>query len=170
MARLIGLVAAAAALAASGCGAKADHSETEANHTNAAAATGASAAEVPLAKAASDPSLQWGPCPEGMPQGCGIAVLHGDPAKANADIFLRVPGGSAIPPHSHSSAERMILVSGELETLYQGHPAATLRAGDYAYGPAKLPHRATCRSSEPCTLFIAFEGPVDVLPFEGDLN
>ena len=142
------------------------------NEASAANATGASAdaSKVPLAKAAADPGLQWGPCPEGMPTGCGIAVLHGDPAKPNADIFLRVPGGSAIPPHSHSSAERMILVAGELEAKYQGAPAATLRSGNYAYGPAKLPHRAQCRSSEPCILFIAFEGPVDVLPFEGELR
>ena len=141
---------------------------TEANMANAAAAS-SDASKVPLAKAAADPGLQWGPCPEGMPAGCGIAVLHGDPAKPNSDIFLKVPGGPAIPPHSHSSAERMILVSGELEVKYQGAPAATLRSGHYAYGPAKLPHRATCRSSEPCTLFIAFEGPVDVLPFTGQL-
>jgi uncharacterized RmlC-like cupin family protein len=123
-----------------------------------------------LAIAAADPALKWGPCPEGMPQGCGIAVLHGDPAKPNADIFLRVPGGAVIPPHAHSSAERMILVSGELEVKYQGANAAALRTGHYAYGPAKLPHRATCRSSEQCTLFIAFEGPVDVLPVAGTLD
>ena len=124
----------------------------------------------PLAQSASDPSLKWGPCPPGMPEGCGISVLQGDPAKPNADIFLRVPGGSAIPPHSHSSAERMILVSGELEVKYQGAPQATLKATDYSYGPANLPHRANCRSEAACILFIAFEGPVDVKPFEGPLD
>ena len=124
----------------------------------------------PLSRAASDPALQWGPCPPGMPEGCGIAVLQGDPAKPNADIFLRVPGGSAIPPHAHSSAERMILVSGELEVKYQGAPQTTLKATDYAYGPANLPHRANCRSEAACILFIAFEGPVDLKPFEGSLD
>ena len=135
-----------------------------------AAAQPAAASAVPLAKAATDPNLQWGACPEGMPQGCGIAVLQGDPAKPNADIFLKVPGGSTIPPHAHSSAERMVLVSGELDVKYQGASASLLKGGHYAYGPARLPHQATCRSSEPCTLFIAFEGPVDVLPFEGPLD
>ena len=124
----------------------------------------------PLAQSASDPALKWGPCPPGMPEGCGIAVLQGDPSKPNADIFLRVPGGSAIPPHAHSSAERMILVSGELEVKYQGAPQATLEATDYAYGPANVPHRANCRSEAACILFIAFEGPVDVRPFEGSLD
>lgn len=124
----------------------------------------------PLAQSASDPALKWGQCPPGMPEGCGIAVLQGDPSKPNADIFLRVPGGSAIPPHAHSSAERMILVSGELEVKYQGAPQATLKATDYAYGPANVPHRANCRSEAACILFIAFEGPVDVRPFEGSLD
>ena len=136
-----------------------------------AAAKPAPAATVrPLVQSASDPALKWGPCPPGMPEGCGIAVLQGDPAKPNADIFLRVPGGSAIPPHAHSSAERMILVSGELEVKYQGAPQAILKATDYAYGPANLPHRANCRSEAACILFIAFEGPVDVMPFEGSLD
>jgi hypothetical protein len=36
----------------------------------------------------------------------------------------------------------------------------------YAYGPAKLPHSASCISSVPCVLFIAFESAVDVVPTE----
>jgi len=39
--------------------------------------------------------------------------------------------------------------------------------GEYAYGPAKLPHEATCTSTTPCVLFIAFEGPVDALAHAG---
>lgn len=121
----------------------------------------ADASEAPLAIKASDSSLQWGACPPVFPEGCQVAVLHGAPDKPNADVFLRVPGGYEIPPHRHTSAERMILVSGNLQVQYQGSEPASLSAGDYAYGPAALPHRATCASQEPCTLFIAFEGPVD---------
>ena len=69
----------------------------------------------PLAISASDTTLKWGPCPPIFTApGCEIAVLNGDPAKPNADVFLRIPGGYAIPPHRHSSAERMILVTGEM--------------------------------------------------------
>jgi mannose-6-phosphate isomerase-like protein (cupin superfamily) len=121
----------------------------------------AQTADPPLARAASDPALQWGPCPPILPGGCQIAVLHGSPAEPNADIFLRVPGGYAIPPHRHTSAERMILVTGRLRVQYQGSPEATLEPGHYAYGPPGLPHRATCEGAAPCTLFIAFVGPVD---------
>lgn len=114
-----------------------------------------------LALGASDAKLQWGPCPAFMPEGCALAVLHGDPAQPNADVFFRVPGGAQIPRHWHTSAERMVLVSGQLQTAYDGQPPATLEPGMYAYGPAKRPHSATCTAGAPCVLFIAFEGPVD---------
>lgn len=130
----------------------------------------ASIGEAPLATRASDPALQWGPCPPIFPGGCEIAVLHGDPARPNADVFLRMPAGYEIPPHWHTSAERMILVTGQLRVKYQGAQTATLSPGSYAYGPAKLPHRASCTSDQPCTLFIAFEEAVDAEAFTGALD
>lgn len=127
-------------------------------------------AQAPLTRLAQDATLQWGACPSIFPAGCEITVLHGDPARPNADVFLRVPGGYALPAHSHTSAERMILIAGELNVHYQGAPATALSPGAYAYGPAGLPHQGTCVSSEPCTLFIAFEGPVDAMTFDGPLE
>lgn len=47
--------------------------------------------EAPLAISATDAGLGWGPCPPLFPKGCEIAVLHGDPGKPNADVFLRIP-------------------------------------------------------------------------------
>jgi quercetin dioxygenase-like cupin family protein len=124
-------------------------------------------ANTPLAIKVDDPSLQWGPCPPLFPDGCRIAVLHGDPSKPGADVFFQVPAGYRIPAHSHSSAERMVLVTGELEVTYQGRSPVVLQKGQYAYGPAKAPHVAHCRSQEPCTLFIAFDTAVDAVAFEG---
>jgi quercetin dioxygenase-like cupin family protein len=124
----------------------------------------AEAQEQAATRSAQDPQLQWGPCPAFMPAGCGLAVVHGDPAKPNADVFLRVPGGAVIAEHWHTSAERMVLVSGELAVRYQNQAEVVLKPGMYAYGPAKLPHAATCRGSAPCVLFIAFESAVDAVP------
>jgi len=121
----------------------------------------------PLAFAEAAADLQWGDCPAIFPSGCKIAVLHGNPAEPGADVFLRVPPGYTIPAHSHTSAERMVLVSGQLDVTYAGHPTVSLKRGDYAYGPAALPHTAHCNGVEACTLFIAFNGAVDALPFEG---
>ena len=127
----------------------------------------AAAAEPALALTHKDPSLKWGPCPEFLPKGCGIAVVHGDPAKPNVDVFFKVPGGSTIPSHTHTSAERMVLVSGELEVTYEGQKPATLKVGTYAYGPAGKPHKATCAKGDDCVLFIAFESPLDAMPTVG---
>lgn len=132
-----------------------------------AARAQAPAAEQSITRTAADAQLQWGPCPPFLPKGCAIAVLHGDPAKDNVDVFFRVPGKSTIPLHWHTSPERMILVAGKLRVTYEGQKTAVMTPGTYAYGPAKRPHSAYCASSAPCTLFIAFESPLDAVPVEG---
>ena len=115
---------------------------------------------------ADDPELDWGPCPPFLPEGCAIAVLHGDPAKDNVDVFFKVPAKSTIPLHWHTSAERMVLVAGELHVTYEGQKTAVLKPGTYGYGPTKRPHEGACVSSQPCVLFIAFESPLDAVPVE----
>ena len=119
--------------------------------------------EQALTRTAADPQLQWGPCPAFMPTGCTLTVLHGDPAKPNADVFLKLPANSEIADHWHTSAERMILVAGEMRVTYKGQATVTLTPGTYAYGPAKAPHTASCVGNAPCVLFIAFESPVDAV-------
>jgi quercetin dioxygenase-like cupin family protein len=131
-----------------------------------ACAASPNAQEQALAITHDDPALEWGPCPEFLPEGCRIAVLHGDPGKPNADIFFKVPGGAVLPKHTHTSAERMVLVSGELRVTYDGQDPVVLRPGSYAYGPPRLPHSAVCAVGDPCVLFIGFEQPVDAIPVE----
>jgi len=123
-------------------------------------------AELSVLKTAKDTDLKWGPCPPFMPEGCAIAVLHGDPSKNNLDVLFKVPANANIPNHWHNSAERMILISGELQVTYKGEKTQTLKAGSYAYGPSKKPHTAKCGSKEPCVLFIAFEEPLDAFPLK----
>lgn len=107
-------------------------------------------------------ALDWFPCPEPLDfEGCHITILHGDPAQPNADVLFRMQPGTTAPEHWHSSAERMVLISGELHVTYQGEETQVLKAGSYAYGPAEKPHSAECVGKKPCVLFIAFEGPVD---------
>jgi hypothetical protein len=57
----------------------------------------------------------------------------------------------------------MVLITGELSVTYDGQGPVVIEPGTYAYGPAKKPHSATCRSSESCTLFIAFVAPIDAM-------
>jgi quercetin dioxygenase-like cupin family protein len=123
--------------------------------------------EPAIAHTADDVQLQWGPCPAFLPEGCQIAVLHGDPGKPNADVFFRVPGKSKLALHWHTSAERMVLVAGELHVSYEGQRTTIMKPGTYAYGPARRQHSGVCASDIPCVLFIAFESPVDAVPVDG---
>jgi quercetin dioxygenase-like cupin family protein len=116
--------------------------------------------------AVNDPQLEWGACPDFFPTGCELAVLQGDPAENNSDIFFRVPPNSALPPHYHTSAERMTLVSGNLQLTFAGQEPKTIAPGNYIYGPAELPHEGFCADGDPCVLFIAFELPIDAIPVE----
>lgn len=120
--------------------------------------------EAAIKKTADDKNLKWGPAPEFMPQGTQLAVLHGDPTKNDADVFLKIPAKAAVPNHFHTSSERMMLVSGELQVSIEGQQPITLKPGSYAYMPAKRPHEGLCVSDADCVLFIAFKEPVDAVP------
>ncbi|CAI6166640.1 MAG: hypothetical protein SPLUMA2_SPLUMAMAG2_01341 [uncultured Sulfurimonas sp.] len=87
--------------------------------------------------------------------------MNGDPAKPNLDIFFKVPADFKIPNHWHTSAERLILVSGNLEVTYEGQDTKLIKTGMYAYGPAKHPHTSYCKKGKACILFIVFEDPLD---------
>lgn len=113
-----------------------------------------------------DADLEWGGCPPFMPEGCNIAVLHGDPATKNADVLFKVNGKSKIPNHWHNSHERMVLLSGKMTVTYKGEQTNTMKVGDFAYGPARKPHTAECVSKDPCILYIGFGDPVDAFAIE----
>ncbi|MCP9200397.1 cupin domain-containing protein [Gramella sp. GC03-9] len=115
-----------------------------------------------------DGNLEWGNCPDFMPAGCNVSILHGDPAQGNTDAIFKIQPNTEIPEHWHNSAERMILIEGELEVTYEGEKTKTLKKGYYAYGPSKKPHTATCNDSGPCYLFVAFVKPVDAFPGKSD--
>ena len=106
--------------------------------------------------------LEWFACAEPLDfEGCEISILNGDPTKANSDVLFKMQPGTTAREHWHSSAERMILLSGELHVQYRGEAKQVLKAGSFAYGPAEKPHTAECVGDEPCVLFIAFVKPVD---------
>src|SRR3546814_13094691 len=77
-----------------------------------------------------------------------FSVVHGDLEKGNADVVIKFPANSISPHHWHTTAERMVLLSGELHLTYVGHETMILNPGSYAYGPAKPAHTALCTRSE----------------------
>lgn len=126
----------------------------------------ASAEEKALVISHLDHALQWAPCPDFIPKGCEIAMLRGEPGKDNLDVYFKVPADFTIPHHFHTSQERMVLVSGKLDVKYDNHDKVTVNVGEFAYGPAKLPHSAYCHRGDPCVLYIGFVAPLDAVPVQ----
>ena len=122
--------------------------------------------ELSVVKSFSDPALEWGPCPPFMPEGCNIAVVHGDPSQKDSNVLFKVNGNSSIPNHWHTSHERMVLLTGKMKVTYKGEKTQTMEVGDFAYGPAKKPHSAECISKDPCILYIGFGDPLDAFQVE----
>lgn len=121
--------------------------------------------EKSIAKTIHDSDIVWNPAPDFFP-GCSFTILHGDIAEPNLDFFFRVEPNTEVVNHTHNSAERMILISGEMEVQYEGEKPQILKAGNYAYGPAKKPHRAKCLDKGQCVLFIAMVDPFDAVPID----
>jgi Cupin domain len=110
-------------------------------------------------------SIKWGDAPPSLPKGAKLAVLYGDPSKAGPFcIRLMAPAGYKIPPHWHSQAEALTVISG---TFYLGMgdkmdatAAQPLKAGGFHYLPPKEHHFAFSKASS--VVQINGEGPFDI--------
>ena len=123
---------------------------------------GTVSSEHSLAMSPDDDSLTWLPAPDFFPD-CSFTILHGDMAEPNLDLFFKIEANTEVVKHTHKSAERMILMSGELEVEYEGEDPVVVKAGSYLYGPSGKPHRAKCLDNGPCVLFIALVETFDAV-------
>jgi len=100
--------------------------------------------------AAARGDLQWGPAPAVFPPGAEIAVLEGDPSKAEPfTVRLRLPNGYKIPPHTHPTTENVTVLTG---TFLAGMGTTFLESDLQAFGrdgfasvPANHAHYAMAR-------------------------
>ena len=80
--------------------------------SNATAAPSAANATV-AASNAPQQEFQWGPAPAVFPPGAEMAVLEGDPSKAEPfTVRLRFPNSYKIPPHTHPTTENVTVLTG----------------------------------------------------------
>lgn len=65
------------------------------------------------ARAQASAGLTWGPAPPVFPAGARMAVLQGDPSKAEMfTVRLEFPAGYTIAPHFHPTDEGVTVISG----------------------------------------------------------
>jgi quercetin dioxygenase-like cupin family protein len=114
-------------------------------------ATAQSAPRAALASsAAARGDLQWGPAPAVFPPGAEIAVLEGDPSKAEPfTVRLRFPNGYKIPPHTHPTTENVTVLTGTflagMGTTFIESDLQALGRDAFASVPANHAHYAMAR-------------------------
>lgn len=88
----------------------------------------------------------FGPPPAGFPAGASVAVLEGDPLRADVEYTLRVrlPAGTRMSAHAHPTHERMIILSGTL-SVRAGRVAKEMRPGGFVLIPAGQAHELLAR-------------------------
>jgi quercetin dioxygenase-like cupin family protein len=100
--------------------------------------------------AAARGDLPWGPAPAVFPPGAEIAVLEGDPSKAEPfTVRLRVPNGYKIPPHTHPTTENVTVLAGTflvgMGTTFNESDLQPLDRDAFASVPANHAHYAMAR-------------------------
>jgi hypothetical protein len=109
--------------------------------------------------------VQWGPAPPQLPAGAQVSVLEGNPAEKGAvTLRLKFPADYKIPPHWHSMAERVTVLSGALHVgmgdRLVRQASQTLEPGGFVSLPAKMHHFAW--TATPTVVQISLEGPFDI--------
>ncbi len=114
-------------------------------------------------------TIEWGPCPPGplAGEGCGMAVLEGDPKSEQLFTFrIRTTAPFVLPLHTHPRNERVTVLEGALNVGFGDtvDKAASTRfeAGDYYVNRAGAAHFVW--SDEPMTIQLTGIGPWAIHP------
>lgn len=131
-----------------GCEHRADRAAPDA-HTDTAATRTAAPTEAARPDTAHHDSLDWRPAP-GLPEGARVAVLAGDPTKAEPyTIRLDVPAGYRVPPHHHPKAEHVKVLEGSVRfgqgKQWSEQAMKSLGVGQEATVPPLQPHFVEAR-------------------------
>jgi quercetin dioxygenase-like cupin family protein len=91
--------------------------------------------------------LRWEPAPPTLPKGAQFAVLSGDPTRGGPfTVRLKAPAGYKIPAHSHPTAERVTVISGDFHfgmgDKLDEAKAEKLSSGGFVDLPANMNHYA----------------------------
>jgi hypothetical protein len=118
-----------------------------ASSPKASASNKAMAPKAPDHVAMAPADMKWGDAPPSLPAGAKLAVLEGDPSKAQAfTIRLRVPDGYKVAPHWHPTTEHVTVISGTFHIAmgdtFDDTKGTALPAGSFGYMGPKMHHYA----------------------------
>jgi quercetin dioxygenase-like cupin family protein len=101
---------------------------------------------------ATNASLQWGPAPAVFPAGAKMAVVSGDPSKAEPFVVeLSMPNGYKVPPHFHPTDEVVEVKEGTflvgMGDTFDPKKTSPMKQGDKATVPANKHHFGLARGA-----------------------
>jgi quercetin dioxygenase-like cupin family protein len=108
-------------------------------------------------------ALTWKDNPN-LPKGAQVAILMGDPTKAGEVIVQRTkfPANYKVPPHTHSYAETITVISGSVGfgtgEKFDTTKGELMKAGSFYAQPAKHPH-FVWTGNEEAIVQVQFTGP-----------
>lgn len=103
--------------------------------------------------------IQWTAI-EGTPM--SLSILWGDRDSGPYAMYLKMPGGFAVPDHAHTYAYEGITIQGEWQHSFAGE-TKDLPVGSRVTQPGNAFHGDACVSVEDCVLFIYQDGKGDAI-------
>ena len=100
---------------------------------------------------------------KGASAGSEGVMIRADQTTGGMDLLVRFPAGHVIAPHWHESNERIFVAEGQL-TLRQDAGDKLLKAGGFAFLPAREVQRLSCSSETRCTFYLSWDGKPDSHP------
>ncbi len=98
-----------------------------------------------------------------LPPGAEYHLMYEDPATHAVQTLVRMPSGYALPPHTHSADETILVLKGRLD-LTAGGSTRKLSSGGYAVIPAGTVLSFKARGFGGVQFMAAFAGPYDAKP------
>ncbi len=92
------------------------------------------------------------------------AVVWGDPKTGPHGTMTKVPAGTQIPEHSHSSAHHAVVVSGTVTVKLGDGTTKDLGPGSCVVIPAGVKHTTTCKPGAECVWYSHQPGKADSIP------
>jgi hypothetical protein len=100
-------------------------------------------------------------------KGPQISVVFGDMKKKGTPLgfLLKLPAGFKPGPHTHTSDDYAVIVSGTMHNFAAGgDEGKAIEAGGTWFQPGKVPHDNHCASTVPCVFFVYTPKGFDFLP------
>ena len=96
-----------------------------------------------------------------LPPGAEYHLIYEDKNTHAIETLARFPSGYALPPHSHTSDETLLIITGKLLVEINGQTTA-LEAGSYAVIPSGTVHALKASGWKGCEMLVSMSGPFDI--------